>query len=165
MCRELGSSGSPTQEIWCHSLGQFWKHPVRELHSFPAGEESGHNKACCNMQAIPDPNFLWQLIALSTKISFKSQIFQLCVGSNGIVGNMNLHNLFYHQAFTSYTLKKNQQQKKTQKYPPPKKKTQQNQTKNTKPTQNRRYKCYKSDKNQDRQILISLAKIEPKMPS
>lgn len=60
---------------------------VKELHSFPAGEESGHNKACFMAQTTPDPNFLWQLFALSERISFKSQIFELCVGSNDIVGN------------------------------------------------------------------------------
>lgn len=96
MCRELGSSELPSQEIWCHPLGQLWKRPVRELHSFPAGRESGHNKACFSVQAIPDPNFLQQLFALSTKISFKSQIFKVCVGSNDIVGNMDLHNMLFH---------------------------------------------------------------------
>lgn len=103
MCRELGSSELPSQEIWCHSPGQLWKCPVRELHSFPAGRESGHSKACFSVQAIPDPNFLF---ALSTKISFKSQIFKLCVGSNDIVGNTDLHNMLFHQAFNSYVFEK-----------------------------------------------------------
>lgn len=98
---------------------------MRELHSLPAGKESGHNKACFSVQASPDPNFVQQLFALSTKISFKSQIFKLYVGNNDIVGNMDLHNLLFHQAFKSYIFEK-------------------------KP---RTYKCCKSNKNQVRQIF------------
>lgn len=59
----------------------------------------------------PWSKLLWQLFALSAKISFKSQIFQLCVGSNDIAGNMNLHHLLYHQAFNFYILKTNKKKK------------------------------------------------------
>lgn len=41
-------------------------------------------------------------LALSAKITFKSQIFRFYISGNDTVGNMNLHKLFFHQAFNSY---------------------------------------------------------------
>lgn len=88
MCRELGQLRVPIPGNLVPPSWAPLEASVREMHSFPAGEESGHNKACFTVQAVPDPNFIWQLFALSERISFKSQIFELCAGSNDIVGNI-----------------------------------------------------------------------------
>lgn len=55
----------------------------------------------------PRSNLSTAALALSAKISFKSQIYRLSVDSNDTVGNMTLHKLLFHHAFNSYIFVEN----------------------------------------------------------